>query len=225
MKRSEQEFVRALARCIDISCVRAFHTRAEIDRMIEAAKRYRFISVFTLPAFSGYVADQLIHEPDIHTGGVVSFPAGGDTISAKARQARELREMGCQELDMVMNLTSFRSGEDAYVVEDILAVRENGGGLPVKVIIESPSLTEAEIRRAVELCVKAGADYVKTSTGWYERPTTLEQVEIMASQAKGRIQIKAAGGIRRIEIIRQMQEAGCSRFGLGLRSALQIMGD
>lgn len=212
-----------LARHIDISCVQAFHTRKEIDRMIEAAKRYRFISVFTLPAFSGYVAEKLYREPDIRTGGVVSFPGGGDTSEQKGRQAKELREMGCREIDMVMNLTAFRSGEYDWVSEDILAVKENSCGLPVKVIIEAPFLTETEIRKAVDLCAAARADYVKTSTGWYPEKTKLEHIRIMASQAKGRIKLKAAGGVRTVEMIQDMEKEGCSRFGLGLSSALAVM--
>lgn len=213
----------ALARCMDVSCVRALHTRKEIDQMIEAAKRHRFASVFTLPAFSEYTAKRLLNEPDIHTGGVVSFPGGGDTIAAKARQALELTEMGCQEIDMVMNLTAFLSGEDAYVIEDIASVKENIKKIPLKVIIEAPSLNERQIRSAVELCIKAGADYVKTSTGWYSLPSTLEHIQIMASQAQGRIKLKAAGGIRTLETINEMRAAGCHRFGLGLSSALSFM--
>lgn len=147
-----------LARKIDVSCVRALHTRTEIDQMIAAAKQYRFVSVFTLPAFSGYVAEQLKDEPDIHTGGVISFPGGGDTIAEKGRQARKLLELGCDEFDMVMNLTALRSGEDQYVLEDILTVKDSVGKLPLKVIIEAPQLEKMEIKRAVDLCVQAKAD-------------------------------------------------------------------
>ncbi len=214
---------RRLARHIDISCVQAFHTRDEINRMIEAARKYRFVCVFTLPAFSGYVAEKLRDEPDIRTGGVISFPGGGDTVAQKGRQARELREMGCGEMDMVMNLTAFRSGEYTWVTEEIRAVIENASGIPVKVIIEAPRLTEQEMRRAVDLCAEAGADYVKTSTGWYAEKTKLEHIKIMASQAGGRIKLKAAGGIRTAGTIFAMEKEGCSRFGLGLGSALSVM--
>ena len=215
-----------LAKKVDISCVQAFHTRDEIDTMIQAAIHYHFAAAFTLPAFSSYVAEKLAPYPDIHTGGVISFPGGGDTTVQKRRQAKELREAGCEELDMVMNLTAFKSHEDQYVLEDIAAVREAAGKDILKVIIEAPQLTEEEIRRAVNLCIKAGADYVKTSTGWYPaHPTALSQVQIMAEEGKGRIKIKAAGGIRNLETIRAMEEAGCDRFGLGLSSALKLFKD
>lgn len=214
-----------LALHIDISCVQAFHTKDEIDQMIEAAKKYRFACVFTLPAFSSYTAKRLLGESDIKIGGVISFPSGGDTTAQKRQQAKDLKEMGCNELDMVMNLTAFKSGEYTFVVEDIMAVVESAKDTLVKVIIETPYLTELEIRRAVDICIKAGAAYVKTSTGWYQEKTKLEHIQIMSSQAAGRIKLKAAGGIRSLNTIWHMKQAGCSRFGLGLSSALQIMED
>lgn len=212
-----------LAKKIDISCVQAFHTCSEIDAMIQAAIQYHFAAAFTLPSFSSYVAEKLAPYPDIHVGGVISFPSGGDTTFQKSRQAKELRQVGCKEFDMVMNLTALKSHEDNYVIEDIAAVREVTGNDILKVIIEALQLTEGEIRRAVNLCIQAGADYVKTSSGWYpSHPSTLSQVQIMANEAKGRIKIKAAGGIRTLETIRSMEKAGCSRFGIGLSSALKL---
>ena len=103
-----------LAGQIDISCVQAFHTLKEIDEMIEIAKKYGFAAVFTLPAFSAHVAERLRDCKEIHTGGVVSFPGGGDTIEQKKRQAKELWETGCEEVDMVMNLTALKPGVFLY---------------------------------------------------------------------------------------------------------------
>lgn len=119
---------------------------------------------------------------------MVSFPGGGDTIEQKKRQAKELWETGCEEVDMVMNLTALKSQEFSYIKEELTAVREAIPTAILKVIIEAPHLTEAEIRQAVELCIEARADYAKTSTGWYpEYPSTVEQVRIMSEAAKGRI--------------------------------------
>ena len=189
-----------LARKTDISCVQAFHTRDEIDAMIEAAIHCRFAAAFTLPAFSSYVAVKLAPYPDI--------------------------QAGCEELDMVMNLTALRSHEDQYVLEDIAAVREAAGKDILKVIIEAPQLTEKEIHRAVNLCIQAGADYVKTSTGWYpSHPSALSHIQLMSDAAKGRIKIKAAGGIRTLETIRAMEKAGCDRFGISISSALKLFHD
>ena len=202
----ETEEQKKLMRQIDISCVQAFHTMDEIDAMVELAKKYRLAAVFTLPAFSAHVAERLQDTREIHAGGVVSFPGGGDTTGQKKRQAKELWEAGCREIDMVMNLTAFRSHEFSYVKEEL------------------PQLTEQEICQAVDLCVKGRADYVKTSTGWYPGcPSTVEQVRIMSREAAGRIQIKAAGGIRSLETIQEMQKAGCSRFGMGMRSVQNLI--
>ena len=163
----ETEEQKKLMRQIDISCVQAFHTMDEIDAMVELAKKYRLAAVFTLPAFSAHVAERLQDTREIHAGGVVSFPGGGDTTGQKKRQAKELWEAGCREIDMVMNLTAFRSHEFSYVKEELLAIREQVPSAIFKVIIEAPQLTEQEICQAVDLCVEGRADYVKTSTGWY----------------------------------------------------------
>ena len=215
---------RNLARYMDISCVQAFHTRQEIDQMIAFAKEELVAAVFTLPAYSEYTAMKLQDTPEVHAGGVVSFPGGGDTCGQKCRQAKELCECGCREIDMVMNLTALKSGESSYVEEEICAVRDTVPDVILKVIVEAGHLSEEELRQAVELCVEAGADYVKTSTGWYPAyPTTVEQVRIMCEQAAGRIHVKAAGGIRSLEVIQQMRQLGCERFGLGMNSAINIL--
>ena len=207
----ETEEQKKLMRQIDISCVQAFHTMDEIDAMVELAKKYRLAAVFTLPAFSAHVAERLQDTREIHAGGVVSFPGGGDTTGQKKRQAKELWEAGCREIDMVMNLTAFRSHEFSYVKEELLAIREQVPSAIFKVIIEAPQLTEQEICQAVDLCVAGRC------------PSTVEQVRIMSREAAGRIQIKAAGGIRSLETIQEMQKAGCSRFGMGMRSVQNLI--
>ena len=217
-----QETLNDITRHIDISCVRAFHPMADIDRMLAFAKEKRFACVFTLPAYTEYVVNALKNDTDIHAGGVVSFPSGGDTISSKARQAYELREMGCQEIDMVMNLTAFLSQDYLHVIDEIQAVVEHAVEVPVKVIVEAPSLTEIQLRKAVDLCILGNANFVKTSTGWYDKPTLLEHIQIMNDQAKGRIKLKAAGGIRTLEDILSMKNAGCERFGMSLNSSLSL---
>ena len=130
----ETEEQKKLMRQIDISCVQAFHTMDEIDAMVELAKKYRLAAVFTLPAFSAHVAERLQDTREIHAGGVVSFPGGGDTTGQKKRQAKELWEAGCREIDMVMNLTAFRSHEFSYVKEELLAIREQ---VPSAIFTES----------------------------------------------------------------------------------------
>lgn len=217
-----QETLNAIARQIDISCVKAFHPQSDIDQMIAFAKEKRFACIFTLPTHTEYIVNALKNDPDIHAGGVVSFPSGGDTITSKARQAYELREMGCQEIDMVMNISAFLSQNYQCVIDEIQAVVEHAADIPVKVIVEAPSLTEFQLRKAVDLCILGNANFVKTSTGWYDQPTRLEHIQIMNDQAKGRIKLKAAGGIRTLEDILAMKNAGCERFGMSLNSSLSL---
>lgn len=218
----DRSFYEQLPRMIDISCVRANHTIDEIDRMIAAAKEHRFICVFTLPSYTSYIAQQLKDEPDILVGGTVGFPSGGDTTSVKVFQAKELRQAGCNELDMVINLTALKSGDDQAVMDDIRAVVDAGGGLPVKTILEVSLLTDNEIRRACQLAVKAGATFVKSGTGW-AGPTTLHHIELMSQSVEGKAKIKAAGGVRTLETIEEMTRVGCSRFGIGVSSALNLL--
>ncbi len=209
---------KALCRQIDISCVRAFHTKEEIDVMILLAKKYHFAAVFALPCYTAYVADKLMGYDDIHVGGVVSFPSGGADTAVKALETKDLIAKGCKEIDMVMNLGLLKNGGFNAVKDDISAVRNACPNAILKVIIEAPQLSDEEIKSAVQICIEAKADYVKSSTGWYsEHPTTVRDIEAMAKYADGKIKIKAAGGIRSLETIRKMQNLGCSRFGLGVK--------
>ena len=206
-------FQTALAQKTDISCVQAFHTYAEIECMIEAAIKYHFAAVFTLPAFSSYVAKKLCLFPEIHTGGVISFPSGGDTSIQKMRQAAELLEAGCQELDMVMNLTAFKSQEYGDVVQDIIGVRRQSDSAILKVIIETCLLTDEE-KIALCKCVSdSGADFIKTSTGFSKAGATRENVSLMASHVTDGTLVKAAGGIASLEDAADFIALGASRLG------------
>ena len=120
----ETEEQKKLMRQIDISCVQAFHTMDEIDAMVELAKKYRLAAVFTLPAFSAHVARTAAGHQRNPCGRRGKLSGGGDTTGQKKRQAKELWEAGCREIDMVMNLTAFRSHEFSYVKEELLAIRE-----------------------------------------------------------------------------------------------------
>ena len=207
---------------MDFSCVRTVHDQEELDNMVDAAKRYRPACVFTLPSFTDYLTEQLEGFPDVKIGGVVSFPSGGDTREDKMYQARELRRKGCGELDMVMNLTLLKTGRFQECLDDIRSVVCAAGDIPVKVILEAPVLNEDEICRASELTVKAGATFVKTGTGWLG-PATVKQVELIYRTIGNDARIKAAGGIRTFEKIRELYEAGCDRFGIGADPAEQIL--
>jgi deoxyribose-phosphate aldolase len=155
--------------------------------------------------------------------GNVSFPSGSDSTSIKVAQARELMAAGCDEIDMVMNIGRLRSGDFAEVEADVRDVIETVRPTPVKVIIEMMVLTPDEIAQACNICVRAGASFVKTGTGWADRGTTLEDVQLVKSIVGDRVKIKASGGIRRLDTLLAMYEAGARRFGVNLKSGIQIV--
>ena len=146
-----------LARMIDLSAVRAEADADEIRRLAEAAKRYRCICVFVLPAFLPELKAQLADAPEVGLGGVVGFPSGGHGTAIKVAEARDQLAQGATELDMVINVGMLRSGRDRFVEDDIRAVVEAADGTPLKVILEAHHLSDEEIVRGSRLAVRAGA--------------------------------------------------------------------
>jgi len=212
-----------IARMIDLSCVRTTSSKADIQEMVRAARQYGFGQVSVLQCFIPYARQLLAGAPNIHVVGNVSFPTGSDTTSLKVLQAKEMLSAGCDEIDVVMNIGRLRSGELADVEADVRAVVETVHPIQVKVIIEVMCLTRQETGRACEICLKAGADFVKTGTGWAARGTTLEDVLLIKSFVGDGIKIKASGGIRNLETLVAMYEAGASRFGVNLKSGIKIV--
>jgi len=212
-----------IAAMIDLSCVRTTSSREDIDEMVEAARRFRFGHVSVLQCFIPYTRQLLQGSPGVALVGNVSFPSGSDSTTIKVAQAREMLASGCDEIDMVMNLGRLRSGEAEEVEADVRAVIEAVRPTPVKVIIEMMVLTPDEVALACNIAVRAGASFVKTGTGWAERGTTLEDVRLVKSIVGDSIKIKASGGIRRLDTLMAMHEAGARRFGVNLKSGIQIV--
>lgn len=215
MNRSE------LASYIDATIIYNNHTLADVDRLVENAKKYKFACVFMLPCYMEKAAREL-KGTGVHTGGVTGFPSGGDFTDCKVYAAKAAVERGAEEIDMVINIGWLLSGLDEQVKDDIKAVKDAVGNIPLKCIIESPMLSEDNIRRASDLVVEAGADYVKTATGWFGA-TKLSDVEIIKSQIGDAAYVKAAGGIRTAEAAFAMIAAGAHRLGIGLDSAVRIL--
>jgi len=211
-----------LAKLVDISAVRADSTAEEVKEIAEAAKKYKFICAFALPSLTGYLKMILGGDPDVKLGGVVGFPSGSETTSAKVFQALELKATGCDEVDMVLNIGMLKSGLYEDVLEDIVAVREAIEPIPLKVIMEVPLLTDQEIVEASRIIRKAGAAFIKTGTGW-AGATTLKNVETIKNTVGDSIKLKVAGGVRDLETFNRMYMMGVSRFGIGYKSALSIM--
>jgi deoxyribose-phosphate aldolase len=212
-----------IAKMIDLSCVRTISNKTDIEEMVTAALKYGFGQVSILQCFIPYTKELLRGVSDIHVVGNVSFPSGSDSTSLKITQAREMIASGCDEIDMVMNIGKLRSGELEEVEKDVQAVIETVRPIPVKVIIEIMSLTQEETKQACDICLQAGASFVKTGTGWADRGTTLEDVWLVKSYVGERIKIKASGGIRDLNMLLEMYKAGARRFGVNLKSGIRIM--
>lgn len=207
---------------VDISSVRTDVTKDEIDLMIDLARKYSVKAVFSMPAYTKYVAKAL-KDTDVLIGGVVGFPSGADLTSTKVETTKKLLDIGCDELDMVINVCALKSGDYDLVYEDVKAVVDAAKDTPVKTILEIPYLNREEIAKAIELCIKAGVSYIKTGTGWNPKPTEVNDIRFIAEKVNGRAKIKAAGGVRTIEIMDQMVDLGCERFGIGIRSTISLL--
>ncbi len=215
--------IATLSKLIDISCVRTDATINELKQMVNLAKKYRLICCFAMPCFTDWLVRALEKEHDIMIGGVVGFPSGADTTNVKVLTTKEMLTAGCDEIDMVINVGALKSKQYDVVMNDIKAVVCAAQGSPVKSILEVTYLTEYEIQKASELAVKAGVAFIKSATGWANKPTTVEHIKLIKQAIGDSVKIKAAGGIRDIDTIANMINAGCSRFGTSVNSTLLIV--
>ncbi len=220
MVEKQQELVN-LGKFTDISAVRTDVAMKEIEEMVEIVRNFQCICASPMPWATKWTIDQLEGTPAVVTG-VVSFPAGADSIPMKVFTAKEMIRLGCKELDMVMNVSAFKSGNDRLVEDDIRAVIDAANGIPVKVILEICYLTDDEIMRASELAVRAGAAFIKTGTGWGTKPTTADTVKLIRKTIGTAAKIKAAGGVKDLDTLLKLKAYGCDRFGIGVRSAKNI---
>ena len=215
--------VKNLPRLIDLSCVKANSTVEEMTQMVEMAKKYKFLCCFSMPYYTGWLIDQLKDAPDTFVGGTVGYPHGNELTMLKVEGAKHQKALGCREIDMVQNITALKHGDYAEVGADIAAVKAAIGDTPLKVILEVSYLTDYEICKACEIAVENGASFVKTGTGWGPSPTTVNHIKLMKAAVGDRAQIKAAGGIRTVDTMMEMIDAGCTRFGIGLNSSVSIL--
>lgn len=211
------------AQLIDISAVQAFHGKEEIDDLVEIAKKYSFKAVHVLPSWVTYLRGLLADSDEILVGAPVGFPSGGNKTEVKVLEAEHLVDDGAQELDMMINVGKLRSGQYEVVLDDVKRVINTIHPLPVKVILETHYLTFDEIKKGCEICIEAGADFVKTSTGWAETGATLEIVKLITSFVGDSIQVKAAGGVRGVDAFVEMCKMGVSRFGINAQASMDLI--
>ena len=180
-----------IAKMIDLSCVRTTSNKNDIEEMVIAAREYGFGQVSVLQCFIPYTRHLLSGTSDIKLIGNVSFPSGSDSTTIKVAQAKEMLASGCDEIDVVLNVGMLQSGELKDVEADIRAVVETVQPIPVKVIIEIMYLNKGETEYACDICLRAGAAFIKTGTGWADRATTLNDVRLIKSFVGDYINIKA----------------------------------
>jgi deoxyribose-phosphate aldolase len=209
-----------LAKTIDHSLLKPEMTEAEVIAGCELARAYHVASVCVKPCHVALAAG-LLKGSDVAVGTVIGFPHGSSTTAIKAAEARQAIADGAVELDMVINIGELRSGHADYVKEDIRAVVEAAKGQAlVKVILENAYLTDEEKALACRLVEAAGADFVKTSTGFAPSGATIEDLRLMRASVGPRVQVKAAGGVRTLDAILAVIDTGTTRVGATATAAI-----
>jgi deoxyribose-phosphate aldolase len=203
-----------VARAIDHTLLKPEATRAAIEKLCREAIQYGFWSVCVQPC-NVKPARAVLAGSGVKVASVMSFPHGANQTSAKRDEAAGLVAAGADELDMVINIGALKSGDADYVRQDIAAVTAvaHPAGALLKVIIETALLTDAEKKLACELAVAAGADFIKTSTGFNGGGATVADVRLMCVAVAGRARVKASGGIRTAADAVAMLAAGAARLG------------
>lgn len=202
----------SLAKLIDHTILAPDHTIADVERACEDAIGYGFAAVSVSPYDVARVV-RLLAGTDVAAGGTVGIPLGHSGLKAKRAEAETCVRAGAAEVDMVLNLVALKSGKWSDVRDEIAAVRKVTQGLVLKVILECCYLTDEEKVRACQTAVDAGTDFVKTSTGFGPGGATARDVALMKRTVGDRAQVKAAGGIRTFDQVREMLLAGATRIG------------
>ncbi|EYT95333.1 deoxyribose-phosphate aldolase [Enterococcus mundtii] len=202
-----------LNRMIDHTILKADATKADVMRIIEEAKKHHFYSVCINPTWVALAKEELQGEP-VAVCTVIGFPLGANTAETKAFETKNAIENGADEVDMVINIGALKTEQDDVVKKDIEAVVEAAKDRAlVKVIIETALLEQAEIIKACELAKAAGADFVKTSTGFSTGGARVEDIRLMRETVGPEMGVKASGGIHNEAEAVAMIEAGATRIG------------
>ncbi|MBI3012046.1 MAG: deoxyribose-phosphate aldolase [Elusimicrobia bacterium] len=204
--------IHPIARLIDHTLLRPTATFSEIEKVCDEAKQFSFAAVCVAPAYVSLAAKVLRGSP-VKVCTTIGFPLGTETTGTKVWESRDAIANGAEELDMVLNLGFLKSGDDARVLQDIRSVREAAEGKILKVILETALLDREEKVRACRIAQSAGADFVKTSTGFSKSGATLEDVRLMRETVGPRMGVKAAGGIQSLSAAEEFVQAGATRIG------------
>lgn len=211
---------KTIAKMIDHTLLKADATKDQIEQICAEAKQYDFASVCVNPAWVK-LSSELLSGTDVKVCTVIGFPLGASTPETKAFETKNAIENGATEVDMVINIGALKSGDLDLVERDIRAVVDAAKEKALtKVIIETCLLTDQEKVQACKLSVKAGADFVKTSTGFSTGGATAEDIALMRKTVGPNIGVKASGGVRSAEDAQKMAEAGATRIGASSGAAI-----
>lgn len=214
--------IKNLAAYIDHTLLKPDATKEQIEKLCLEAKEYQFASVCINPSYVK-LAYQLLHQEAVKVCTVVGFPLGATTSAVKAFETSKAIEEGALEIDMVINIGALKNKEYGIVEADIAAVVEAAQGRLVKVIIETCLLTQDEKEIACQLAKKAGAHFVKTSTGFSTGGALVEDIQLMRATVGEELGVKASGGVRDLSTAIKMIEAGANRIGTS--SGISIVND
>ena len=204
---------RQVAKAIDHSLLRPELTLNDVEKGCDLAARYLVASVCVRPA-DVVLAGRILSGSEVAVGTVVGFPHGSHTTATKVFEARQALDDGATELDMVINIGWLCSGEDRMVEDEIRAVVETAAGKAlVKVILENAYLSEEQKVRGSKMTEAAGADFVKTSTGFAPSGATIEDLQLMRASVSDAVQVKAAGGVRSLDSLLEVMSVGVTRAG------------
>ena len=190
-------------------------TKKEIVKLLDEAKEYDFLGVCVNPVNVKF-ASEYLRNTGIKIVTVIGFPLGQSTTESKVLETIDAIKNGADEIDMVLNCGKLKDGEDEYIIEEISKIKKACQGKNLKVILETDLLTSEEIKKACGLCIKGGADFVKTSTGFVKNGVgaKVEDVKLMYETVKNAgLGVKASGGVRDKESAIAMIEAGATRIG------------
>lgn len=204
----------------DHTLLAANATRSEVEQLCKEAKEYDFMSVCVNPYFVPLAKKELAGS-DVKVCTVIGFPLGQMSTKAKVFEANDAVKMGADEVDMVINVSALKDQDYDYVRNEIHEIKEACEGKLLKVILECCYLSKEEIKKASELAKEAGADFVKTSTGFGKGGAKAEDVKIMRETVGSDMGVKAAGGIHTLADFKAMVEAGANRIGCS--HSIQIM--
>ena len=197
---------------IDHTILKANATESDVVQLCEEARQHEFFSVCINSAWVP-TARKLLAGSPVKVCSVIGFPLGAMSTAAKVFEAKQAVADGADEIDMVINVGWLKDGKDDAVREEIQAIKEAVGSRVLKVIIETCYLSDAEKVRACQLSVEAGADFVKTSTGFGTGGATVEDVQLMLDKVQGKTKVKASGGVRDAEAAKKYIEMGVMRLG------------